>query len=279
MLWATDERTLESPLVAPRELMLPTGTAHIVFRLSHEPLRIFADTSDLQGKTYSHGIVGGPRAAPYVRATTEPARSVGAMLRPGVAVRLFGLPGDELSGRHLCLEDLWGKAAREAEHKLGEASSLEAQLDLLEQFLMARLPRVRAMNPAVAHGFMRLTQGAGVAEAVRESGYSHRRFIALFREASGFSPKQFARVMRFQGALELLHGELSLSLVQVALRAGYSDQAHFTREFSEFAQVSPGEYRALAPRDAHHVPLIDPAPANEVKFVQDPRRRTQHREP
>src|SRR5690606_7039815 len=125
------------------------------------------------------------------------------------------------------------------------------------------LPRVRAIHPAVAHGLSRLSAGAGVAATVRESGYSHRRFISLFREVAGFSPKLFARLMRFQRALALLHGARSLGLTQVALAAGYSDQAHLTRECVQFAGVSPGEYRARAPRDAHHLPL-----SGKVNFLQ-----------
>jgi AraC-like DNA-binding protein len=255
LLWAMDEPAVGSASSSARELMVPTGTAHIVFRLLDAPLRIYASPEDQAGTTYRHGVLGAPRSGPYVRGVDGATRSVGAMLRPGVAALLLGAPGHELIEQHLCLEDLWGRAARQLEDRLGEQANLAAQLDLLEQFLAARLPRVRAVNPAVAHGLGRLSAGADVATAVRESGYSHRRFISLFREAAGFSPKLFARLMRFQRALELLHGARELGLTQVALAAGYSDQAHLTRECVEFAGVSPGEYRARAPRDAHHVPL------------------------
>jgi AraC-like DNA-binding protein len=255
LLWAMDEPSSPPGPRASRELMVPTGTAHIVFRLVDEPLRIFASVDDAKGTSYRHGLLGAPRSGPYVRGLEGPTRSVGAMLRPGVAALLLGAPGHELTEQHICLEDLWGNAARQVEERLGDQASLVAQLDVLERFLLARLPRVRAVHPAVAHGLGRLSAGADVAATVRESGYSHRRFISLFRDAAGFSPKLFARLMRFQRALALLHGRPELGLTQVALAAGYSDQAHLTRECVEFAGVAPGEYRSRAPRDAHHVPL------------------------
>jgi AraC-like DNA-binding protein len=265
-----DEPAPNGGVGSVRELMVPTGTAHIVFRLVDEPLRIYTSPDDHEGTTYRHGVLGAPRASPYVRAVDGPTRSVGAMLRPGVAALLVGAPGHELTERHLCLEDLWGHEARRVEERLGNERSRSAQLDHFERFLASRLPRVRAIHPAVAHGLARLDAGAEVGATVRESGYSHRRFISLFREAAGFSPKLFARLMRFQRAIGLLHGARDLGLTQVAAAVGYSDQAHLTRECVEFAGVAPGEYRARAPRDAHHVPLPE---------VQKPSRRPPSRPP
>jgi transcriptional regulator GlxA family with amidase domain len=90
---------------------------------------------------------------------------------------------------------------------------------------------------------------------VRASQYSHRAFIALFRQATGLSPKRYARLMRFQQLLEALRRAPAASLSELALAGGYSDQAHMQREFREFAGVTPLQYRALAPDAAHHVAI------------------------
>ncbi|HJQ83469.1 MAG TPA: helix-turn-helix domain-containing protein, partial [Candidatus Binatia bacterium] len=90
---------------------------------------------------------------------------------------------------------------------------------------------------------------------VDETGYSHRRFIALFRDAVGLPPKLYCRVLRFQEALRLLVVRPPRPLADVALAAGYSDQPHLNREFRELAGVSPSEYRAAAPASLLHVPV------------------------
>ncbi len=105
-----------------------------------------------------------------------------------------------------------------------------------------------------------------------ETGYSHRRFIELFRRAIGLSPKLYCRVLRFQSALERLAGRATHSLADLALAAGYSDQAHFNREFREFTGMPPSEYREAAPERAYHVP-VGPRwhEGSQVNSIQDSR--------
>ena len=91
--------------------------------------------------------------------------------------------------------------------------------------------------------------------AVQRSGLSHRHFVALFRRAVGLAPKAYSRVLRFQNALRAARSGKADSWAGIAHDAGYSDQAHFTRDFVEFAGVTPSAYRRLAPAEVNHLPL------------------------
>jgi AraC-like DNA-binding protein len=90
---------------------------------------------------------------------------------------------------------------------------------------------------------------------VERSGYSHRRFIELFRDAVGLTPKRYGRVLRFRRALERVAGGRAPSWVDVALGAGYTDQPHFNRDFREFTGITPARYGELAPILPQHVPI------------------------
>jgi len=269
-VWVSDEPA--APQAGRRERVLPTGMAHVVFRLTEHPLRLFDGVDDRCGRIVSRAVVGGPRAAHYVRDVSEPTRSVGAQLQPGAVELLLGAPADELAGRHVPLEDLWGRPAIEARDRLLEARRPEEQLACFEALLAARLPRVRGIHPAVAQALARFDGTDDVGRVARESGYSHRGFIALFRRAVGLGPKRYSRMLRFQRALAARQADPDATWVHVALAAGYSDQPHFTRDFRELTGLSPGEYRSLAPAAALHVPIV------EVKNVQDaPRPRSYDR--
>ncbi len=89
--------------------------------------------------------------------------------------------------------------------------------------------------------------GKGTGTALRvdalleRTGWSARTVERRFVEALGVSPKQHLRYLRFEKALAATRrGE---RFADLALAAGYADQAHFSREFSRFAGLSPRDYR------------------------------------
>jgi AraC-like DNA-binding protein len=255
-LWATDETGEPLSVATHREHVLPTGLMHLVFRLSNDPLRLFTDVHDAAGETVGDALVGGARASFYIREVTGPLCSVGAQLRPGASEVLFGVPAHELAGRHTRLDDLWGRLAVSSHDRLAETRSLEERLDVFEGILAHRLPAVRAVHPAVARALQQFSATSNVHYVVSNSGYSHRAFIALFLQSVGLTPKRYCRVLRFRRALQRVSARHE-TLADVAAAAGYSDQAHFNREFREFAGVTPVQFWRASPRFAHHVPIRD----------------------
>jgi transcriptional regulator GlxA family with amidase domain len=117
------------------------------------------------------------------------------------------------------------------------------------------LPAVRGLHPAIAQALERFESYDSVDTEVKRSGYSHRHFIALFRTSVGLAPKAYCRVLRFQRALHRGGSQSTDSWVTVAQDSGYSDQAHFNRDFLEFAGLTPSTYRKIAPPFPNHVSL------------------------
>lgn len=257
MLWLADQPA--SPDAA-REHVIPTGEMHLVFRLSDHPLRLFHDDDDAVGHIVGAAIVAGPRSTFHVKDVSTPVRSVGVQLYPWTAEALFGAPPDELAGRHLALEEVWGGAALRTREQLQEAPGPELQLDILEGVLAERLARVRRVHPAAAEAIERFRATSSVSDVVRASGYSHRALVALFKRAVGLAPKRYCRVLRFQRVLRRIAANRHTRWTEIALAAGYSDQPHFVREFREFTGVTPEAYLKVFSGATHHV---------KVNFLQD----------
>jgi len=259
-LWLSDETSAHQGGAVDREHVLPTGEMHLAFRLSDHPVHLFRDSQDTVGSAFGTAVVGGARATYYVKAVSGPACCVGAQLQPGAARLLLGAPAGELAGGHVRLDDLWGRPADLARERLLEEPNPARRLFEFESLLAARLRLVHRLHPAVAMALERFAVTNDVRGVVAESGYSHRRFIALFHEAVGLTPKLYCRVRRFQRALACAALGKSVNWVDVSLAAGYSDQSHFNREFLEFAGLTPGEYRKIAPELLNHVVVNKPAP-------------------
>lgn len=239
-----------------RELVLPTGSLHIVVRLEDRPLRVFRSAADADGLCISGAVIGGARSAPYLKDSSRPVAAVGALLRPGAAGLLIGAPAGAFSGTHTPLEDVWGAAAVERlRNRLAEVAAPARRLDLFEAALISRLPPVRHIDPRIAGALAHLRRGATVGTAAAECALSHRHFTERFRESVGLAPKAWCRVLRFGRALDRLTAQSQITWAELAAAEGYADQAHFVREFRDLSGLTPGEYRRRAPAAPRHVPF------------------------
>lgn len=125
-----------------------------------------------------------------------------------------------------------------------------AQLDVIFENHVARSQPVSSrIDDAIA--LIRATHGTTkIEEAANTFGNSRRHFERLFLETVGVSPKLFSSITRFHHAAELIQGQLSTSLADVALASGYSDQSHMSHEFRRLANISPAMYAR------HHVAFL-----------------------
>jgi AraC-like DNA-binding protein len=156
----------------------------------------------------------------------------GVRLHPGAAGAVLGLPASEVRDAELDLADVRGHdAAEPLLALLRSGAEPEAILRLaVERWGAAGPdPLVRAAVEVLDRPHARV---AGVAD---ELGVSARQLQRRVVQAVGYGPKTLARVLRFRRLRSLASGPL----VDLALDAGYSDQAHMTDEVTRLAGVSP----------------------------------------
>jgi AraC family transcriptional regulator len=81
-----------------------------------------------------------------------------------------------------------------------------------------------------------------IAELARLACLSTFHFARMFTLVIGTPPHRYVSRMRLEKAMaEITAGRLPLA--QIALKAGFSSQASFTRAFHRATGVTPGEYR------------------------------------
>ncbi len=187
-------------------------------------------------------------------------RIMGVHFKPGGAYPFLGPAAHEFGDTHLSLEDVWGAEAERLHQRLVQALTPDAKLDILLDGLIRIAPRDFELHPAVAYAlgrFERCPHRAEVAATARDVDLSQKKFIRLFGDQVGMTPKLFLRVARFQQVLERITFAPEIDWWDVVERHRYYDQSHFIRDFREFTGFTPTEWLKLRGPYVHHIPLPD----------------------
>jgi AraC-like DNA-binding protein len=228
-----------------RERIVPTGTIELVINLHEDEFRIYEPIAG--GERWFRGaIASGCYSAAFEIDTRAHALVIGIHFKPGAAARLLGVPPGALANAHVDLDDLWGHSATVLRERLCAEPNSSRRFELLEQVLIARMAGRPHRRPAVSAGLAELERpGAVVGQVVGSLGLSRRRFIEVFTEEVGMTPKRYSMVRRFQRAFALASRSVSAGWARIALESGYCDQAHLCRDWAELTGLSPSEFLAL----------------------------------
>ncbi|TDQ01435.1 helix-turn-helix transcriptional regulator [Labedaea rhizosphaerae] len=218
---------------------LPSGTITLVISLAG-PMRML----DGPGSPATmQAAVGGLHLGPVLIAQDSFQHGLHVELNPIGLRALLGVPAAELTSDIVDLADLPTSWARVLPDRLAGLPDWPSRFALLDTEL-ARTLRPVTLVTEVQWAWRRMAAGHGtapVAELADEIGWSRRHFTARFGREVGLAPKQVARLMRFERAGALLRRG-PRPLAEVALDAGYYDQAHLTNEWRAMAGCTPSEW-------------------------------------
>jgi len=247
-----------SPGPHRKERLMPDGSIELVINLKDNEARIY-DRENLDKYTRLPGaLLCGPHSSFFVIDAAQQASVIGVHFKPGGAFPFFKMPAGELHNLHVSLEDLWGHEAGLLRERLLEAKTPQMKLQVLEACLLEQafkpLERHRAVDCALGL-LCNIHIAPAITELADEIGISSRRFIQLFSNEVGLTPKLFVRVRRFQQVLEQIRTGTDFSWVDIAAGCGYFDQAHFIHDFKEFSGINPTAYVAQKTDHLNHVPI------------------------
>lgn len=157
-------------------------------------------------------------------------------------------PGGTTSTRSSALNWLATRLYATFRHDGSELAAEELVLEMIAELARERASDEERGEPAwlgrvrdVLHE--RYDEVVRVAELADAAGVHPVHLARVFRRRFGCSLAEYQRRLRISEACDRLAGDESLSTI--ALRTGFSDQAHFTRRFKELTGMPPGRYRRV----------------------------------
>ncbi len=165
---------------------------------------------------------------------------VSVAFEPGGLFRLLKIPLYELYDRSFDTTLFLGREIREVNERLREAETHFEMKNVVEGFLLRKInpkpitPIEMAMKKLLAsNGTISMENAASFA------CLSLRQFERKSKDLLGYSPKFFARLIRFSGAYRLKESNQNLSWTAIAHASGYFDQMHMIKDFKEFTGTTP----------------------------------------
>jgi len=225
--------------------VLPDGTSCLVFQRGGSELRSCDDGWRRWGAT----CVSGPRTGPFDFTLGASGRILIVQLRAAGAMPALGVPMSSLADRFEPLDAVVGSVSSRLRDRVQSDADDVVCVRAVERWLLDRIqsqPDRCTVTDAVTTEVVRRAGRVRVDDLADHVHLSRRHLGRIFRERLGIAPKLFARITRFDHAVQLSRALPAASWARLALDAGYADQAHLTREFAALGGIRPSDLRGAA---------------------------------
>jgi len=222
------------------ERVVPDGCPELIVHLG-DP---FSRQVGGRWRRQRRAFLAGTLTRPWLLRAGRQVATLGVRFRPGEVTPLLQVSMAAATGRETELAAIVGRPRARAlvaalAAARGDASRFAAAEDWLDSqlALAGRRPSGTA-RPAV-RALLEARGASRIADVARALGWSRRRLERVFARELGIRPKLFARIVRLNAVLAGLDAAERASAVDLALDAGYFDQAHLLRDFRVLAGRTP----------------------------------------
>ena len=157
---------------------------------------------------------------------------------------LTKIPLYTLLNNRLDLEDFSKFQLDFLTEKIREKNKPEEQIQILETFLIDCY-RTTDLHHRLDYGLQLAEQYKGlitVKTLTEQLNTNYRSLDRWFQKNVGLGPKRFLQITRFKNILEDIETQPKPDWMDIATRYDFHDQAHFIKEFKQFAGKTPEEF-------------------------------------
>jgi len=258
LFWFGQFNLDQTALLAQR--VIPNGYIELIIHLTDAHCEL------LQGRAYEPSpdyTLIGLFTEPYDVHFRETVRVFGIRFKPEGIYQVFGMPASEIHAAFADMESFTGRDFRDYSCSIRDAGPVGEMIRISEKYLMGHIHRRKAslyyLNRAAE--VIRREKGLISMEDLAGKAFiSARQLEREFRQKVGISPKNYMRIARLNQVNRILANGRRLPLTDVSYMCGYSDQAHFIRDFKHFTGQSPKKF--IRARDRY---IVNPYAADRPR--------------
>lgn len=226
--------------------ILPDGCTDFIFTLG-EVANAVGCTLTLQ--PYRSYFVGSMTTYSELIANSDTIHMLGIRFRPCGVFRFAQLSLLELTDTRVQASDLHTIFDDSVAEILCEKETIRERIEFIERYLFHHLcHHSYEADKSILYAVRRINNQRGT-QTIRgladEVNLSQRHFERKFKYFTGFTPKEYSRIMQFRNAVELLRNSAFDNLLSVAVDAGYYDVPHLSREIKRLSGNTPVSFLSI----------------------------------
>ena len=219
--------------------VIPNGYVELIIHLTDFHCELLQNSGYSSSPNY---LMIGLFTQPYDVHFKKHVKVFGIRFKPEAIYHIFGIPTSELNAYFADAECFAGKNFREFSLRIIDSKSVTEMISLSEKYLLKNINGSKLnlyyLNKAVEiirkrNGILSMDELAG------KVYISSRQIEREFKQKIGISPKNYMRIARLNEVNRMINNRQRLNLTEISFAAGYSDQAHFIRDFKHFTGESP----------------------------------------
>lgn len=228
---------------------LPAGTSYRSEVLTHPAVHLSFESGagPRHGFDLPAALLHGVVTRRFRVTLTGEGRVFGVKFRPGGFGAFTGDDVARWTDRVVPLGAVLGASADRLLTRVVARESDEARAAAVDEFLNARRPDTDeryARLLDVVRTMLEDPELTSVRQVVERTGMTSRTLQRLFRRYVGVGPKWVLQRFRLHDAVVLLDSGEPVELASLAVRLGWFDQAHFTRDFVDGVGTTPAAYQS-----------------------------------
>ncbi|NER13669.1 helix-turn-helix domain-containing protein [Leptobacterium flavescens] len=229
------------------ERVIPTGHIFIIFELDGMERNTFDNDTLKPNNTFRKVWISGMHKNYISISAHQKSEMFVIQFKASGAYPFLHLPVHEINEKIFHAEELLGEEILELREALVRSESEEEKFRLAEDWLNKRFDKEKEPPGDMLDFIHKLQQRSqtvsnNIAALMDEYPYTRKHLIDMFKLYVGLTPKYYHRILRFNEILKQIEEKEKISWAQVSLDCGFSDQAHFIKDFRHFSGFNPKEF-------------------------------------